>query len=366
VTDRRDFSQRLRRASDVLIAKQDDLRRLGAQKRVLIYSFGACGKNLARQLRAAGVDCIIFDNANSARDAATSEGFETTATLPADLPLIVAAGQNQLAIFGDLQRPAYNLVEGLYAFDLLSSYGRARLFADRLPETADSLYEVYLRLDPDCRAEFLSVLLFRASLDVAHLASRRTPVARMWVPPPGAGPLRSFCDVGAYDGDTLAAMKAVLPELTASFAVEPNPDLTGKIDAAARRLGLTHRTFVGLAWSHATALDVRTLPNGMMIATEAADGAIAADTLDRITASDRYDYVKFDVEGAEVAALNGAKTLLRGARCIAVAAYHVAADIVDIPNHVEHILKTDAEDGWKCAFGHYSECFEDSIFYFYR
>jgi FkbM family methyltransferase len=364
--ERHDFSQRLRLASDILISKQDKLGRLGEQKSVLIYSFGSCGKNLARQLRAAGVACLIYDNAQSARDAAAAEGFATTETLRPDLPLIVAAGQNQLAIIGDLQLPAYNLVEGLYAFDLLSSYGGARLFSDRLPERAESLYDVYARLDPDCRVEFLAVALFRASLDVRHLASRRTPVARMWVPPPGAGIIRSFCDVGAYDGDTLAAMKAVLPDLSVSFAVEPNPDLTAKIDAAAQRLGLTHRTFVGLAWSHQTALDVHTLPNGMMIATENADGAIAADTLDRITAPGSYDYVKFDVEGAEVAALNGGRRLLRGARCIAVAAYHVAGDIVDIPNHVERILKTDAEHDWKCAFHHHSECFEDSIFYFYR
>ena len=165
-----------------------------------------------------------------------------------------------------------------------------------------------------------------------HLASKRTPVSRMWVPPPAIGAIRSFCDVGAYDGDTLTCMKAVFPGLMFTFAVEPNASLCPKIDAAAERHGLTNRTFVGLAWSHKTKLDVRTLPNGMMVVSEDAGGAVAADTLDHVTAPRSYDYVKFDVEGAEIAALNGARSLIRSARCVAVAAYHLPNDIFDIPN----------------------------------
>ena len=351
---RSDFSDRLHLASDALIARQSGLDALGKERKVLVYSFGACGTNLARQLRAAGVSCVIYDNAKAAVERAASEGFDTTADLDLDIPLIVAAGQNQLAILGDIPRPAYNLVEGLYAFNLVSSYGQTRLFPDRLCERAEDLYEIYQRIDPDCRAEFLGTLLFRASLDVHHLASKRTPVSRMWVPPPAIGAIRSFCDVGAYDGDTLTCMKAVFPGLMFTFAVEPNASLCPKIDAAAERHGLTNRTFVGLAWSHKTKLDVRTLPNGMMVVSEDAGGAVAADTLDHVTAPRSYDYVKFDVEGAEIAALNGARSLIRSARCVAVAAYHLPNDIFEIPNHVSKLLHADAGVQWRRAFHHYS------------
>ena len=365
-TTKSDFSDRLRLASEALISRQAGLDGLGKERKVLVYSFGACGQNLARQLRAAGVSCVIYDNAKTAVERAASEGFDTTDNIDLDIPLIVAAGQNQLAISGDLRRPAYNLVESLCAFDLLSWYGRARLFADRLCESAGELYGVYQRIDPDCRAEFLSTLLFRASLDVHHLVAKRTPVSRMWVPPPAIGAIRSFCDVGAYDGDTLTCMKARFPGLTFTFAVEPNASLSPKIEAAAERHGLINRTFVGLAWSHNTKLDVHTLPNGMMVVTEDAGGSVAADTLDHLTAPRTYDYVKFDVEGAEIAALNGARSLIRSARCVAVAAYHLPDDIFEIPNHVSNVLHADPGVQWRCAFHHYSECFEDSIFYFYR
>lgn len=361
-----DFLDLLRLASEALISKQARLEELGQEREVIVYSFGACGKNLARQLRAAGVNCIIYDNAKAAVQDAASEGFDTTSHISKDVPLIVAAGQNQLAILGELRRAAYNLVEGLYAFDLLSSYGRAKLFSDRLSETAEDLYEVYRRIEPDCQSEFLGVLLFRASLDVRHLASKRTPVSRMWVPPPAIAEIRSFCDVGAYDGDTLASMKAVFPGLMFTFAVEPNAGLIPKIDAVAKRLGLTNRTFIGLAWSHKARLDVHTLPNGMMVVTENDSGTIVAETLDHVTDPRTYDYVKFDVEGAEVAALNGGRMLVRSAQCIAIAAYHFPDDIVEIPNHASNLLNTDSKARWRCAFHHYSECFEDSIYYFYR
>jgi FkbM family methyltransferase len=349
-----------------LTAKQARLEELGKERRVLVYSFGACGKNLARQLRSAGVSCVIYDNAKLAVERAASEGFDTTAALDLDIPLIVAAGQNQLSILGDLRRPAYNLVEGLYAFDLLSAYGRTRLFSDRLCEQAGPLYEVHRQIDPDCQAEFLAMLLFRASLDVHHLAAYRTAVSRMWVPPPAIGAIRSFCDVGAYDGDTLGCMKAAFPGLVSTFAVEPNARLSPVIDAAAKRLGLTNQTFVGLVWSHRTKLDVHTLPNGMMVVIEGAGGSVAADMLDHITAPCTYDYVKLDVEGAEIAALTGGRNLVRRARCVAVAAYHFPNDILDIPGYFRNLPTAAPGVQWKQAFHHHSECFEDSIFYFYQ
>ena len=361
-----DFAATMARASDALKSREATLAELAKARNVLVYSFGACGKNLARQLRHAGINCVIFDNAKTAVAEAAAEGFETTATLDLDIPWLVAAGQNQLAILPTLPRPAYNLVEGLYAFDLVSSYGNARTFAHFLAERIDELYALYHGTEASCQNELLALLQFRASLDVRYLAARRTPVAQMWVPPEAVGGIESFCDVGAYDGDTLIQMKAAFPDLRSSFAVEPNADMVAKIEAVAARLGLDNRIFVGLAWNHATKLDVRTLPSGMMAVTESDTGAILADTLDHVTAPDSYEYVKFDVEGAEQAALQGGRNLLRNARCIAVACYHFSGDIIDIPQQLESVLGESSNAAWRRGFHHYSECFEDSIFYYYR
>ncbi len=365
--DQNEFSDRLHEASThFLDNRQASLELLGKEKSVIVYSFGTKGSDLARQFRSAGIECFVFDNAKEAVEKAAAEGFKTTSNLALDLPLIVAAGQNQLSILSGLTRPAYSLAEGLYAFDLINAYGKARLFTEMLPMRVDELFLVYRRLDPICREDFLNVLLYRASLDVRHIASTRKPVSQMWTPPPAISSIHSFCDVGAYDGDTLAGMKAIFPGLESTLAVEPNPEMVSSIGAVAKRNGLSNQVFVGAAWSHKTKLNCYVLPNGMMAVTEDATGAIDADALDNITSLQHFDYVKFDVEGAEAPALEGAKSLLRGSRCIAIASYHLPGDLVDIPNHVGAILGSDWESEWRCAFHHYSECFDDSIFYFYR
>jgi FkbM family methyltransferase len=342
------------------------LDQLSKQKSVIVYSYGTRGWDLANQLRRSGVECVIFDNSKQAVARAAAEGFATTSNIALDLPVIVAAGQNQLSILSGLTRPAYTLAEGLYAYDLINQCEKARKFSEVIPTITDQLYQLYGRLDANCSEDLLNVLLFRISLDVRNIAPTRKPVSQMWTPPAAVRAIRSFCDVGAYDGDTLISMKALFSGLESTFAVEPNADLVTSIEAAAQKGSLKNKTFTGAAWSHKTRLSCKVHPNGMMVITEDTSGTIDADALDNLTSQERYDYVKFDVEGAEAPALKGAHFLLQSANCIAIASYHLPSDLVDIPNHISMILGAEYAAGWRCAFQHYSECFDDSILYFYR
>ena len=346
--------------------RQTSLDLLSTEKSVIVYSYGARGRDAAQQLRKAGINCLLFDNSQQALDRAVAGGFETTANLQPDLPVIIAAGQNQLSILASLSRPAYSLAEALYAFDLLNQYGKARLFSEIPAPLHEDLYEVYRRLDPICRQGFLNVLLYRLSLDVGRIASTRKLMAHMWVPPATVQAIASFCDVGAYDGDTLISMKAAFPSLSSSFAIEPNPALAAAIASAAKRTNLTNRIFTGAAWSHKTRLSCHIYASGMMAIAEDAQGTIEAEALDNLTRGERYDYVKLDVEGSEGKALEGGHTLIRNAHCVAVASYHLPTDFIDIPRTIATIAGETYEREWRCAFGHYSECFDDSIFYFYR
>ncbi len=346
--------------------RQTAIESLSKERTVIVYSFGAKGREFANKLREDRIECLIYDNAKQAVENAEAEGFKTTSDLTLDLPLIVAAGQNQLNILSGLTRPAYSLPEGFYSFDLINNYGKARLFTEAVLMLASELYRIYEKLDEAYRADFLSVLLFRVSLDVRYVASTRKPVAQMWTPPTEVGNIRSYCDVGAFDGDTLISMKAAFPSLESTLAIEPNFDLVSKIETAATSSGLKNRVFRGAAWSHKAKLSCQAWPNGMMVIREDAMGTIDADALDNIASSQQYDYIKFDVEGAEAPALTGARSVLRGSRCIAIAAYHLPNDFLNIPNQVSAILGSDLKSEWRCAFRHYSECFDDSIFYFFR
>ena len=358
------FRTALQTAAASLDARRPRLERLGEGRRVLVYSYGVRGRDLALQLRAKGVECVVFDNAPAAVARAADDGFETAKALDARLPVLVAAGQNQAEILAELGPGAVSLAEALYAFDLRNAYDRARAFTDEVLPQAEPLFEQQQALDPDCRADFLNVLLYRASLDVAWLRATRRPLAEMWTPPAGVTDVRSFCDVGAFDGDTLAAMKALFPSLHRSFTVEPNPELADRIAQTARGLGVENIQYVGGAWRRPARLAVTWLVDGVMAIGEDPGGSIEADTLDTLTCGARYDLVKLDIEATEAAALEGATTLLRGAKCIAVAAYHLAGDLLDLPRQLRGTLGEDS--GWRWAFRHYSQSFDDSIFYVYR
>ena len=232
-----DFFGILKAAYAELHQRQPRMAKLEGVREVLLYTYGTRGKDLALQLRAAGVRCVIYDNAEAARATAAADGFEVTRDLDLDLPLIVAAGQNQIEILGELKRDAYSLAEALYALDLRNSYGPARAFSDRVVPDAERLYAIYGQIDPECRPAFFDVLSYRASLDVHRLTHRR-PVGEMWRPPVSGLDIRSFCDIGAYDGDSLAATKAVFPQLTRSLTIEPSAAMAPTITAVAERIGV--------------------------------------------------------------------------------------------------------------------------------
>lgn len=361
------FAGRLYEASENFKHNREaNLNLLSKEGSVIVYSYGTRGADFANQLRRIGIDCFIFDNAPRALTRAEADGFKITSNISLDLPLIVAAGQNQLSILSGLTRPAYSLAEGLYGFDLINQCARARLFSENIPAKVGDLYKIYRGLEPSCQQDFLDVLLYRASLDVRFIASSRKSISKMWIPPAAVRTISSFCDVGAYDGDTIISMKAAFPELKSALAVEPNPDLVAKIEAEARSSELKCKVFIGAAWSHKTRLSSHVLQNGMMVIKEDIAGDIDAEGLDVISSLEPFDYVKFDVEGAEAHALQGARSLLRSSRCIAIAGYHLPDDLLEIPNNLSIILGPQYETEWSRAFHHYSECFDDSIFYFYR
>jgi hypothetical protein len=105
----------------------------------------------------------------------------------------------------------------------------------------------------------------------------------------------------------------------------------------------------------------------MVAVEESSNGTIPAEPLDAI-ADQTFDYVKFDVEGSEGRAISGApKTIVR-AKAIAMASYHKPRDIIDLPVRLSRLRTNSTGQSGRQAslhFRHYSECFDDSIFYHY-
>ena len=365
---RADFAAALRSAACDLDSRRLKLATLEGARTVVVYSYGSKGVELGIMLRDKGVECLVYDNAEASRARARADGFEVVTDIDLDLPLIVAAGQNQIPILASLEREAFNLMESLYALDLYHGYAPARDNPASIIPHLDALFEVYGLLDADSAALFFELLQYRASLNVVHL-TRQRPVGEMWHPPVEGLDIRSFCDIGAYDGDSLASIKTVFPQMSRSFTIEPNPEMAGPIAAVAEAKGIANKTFVGAAWSHPARLSARRLPNGMLVIRESDQGTIAADALDTLLGGEQQDYIKMDVEGTERAVLDGGKASLRSASCIAVAAYHLPDDFTDLRAQLGELLGPldgSGPDGWRLAFSHYSQVLDDSIFYAWR
>jgi FkbM family methyltransferase len=73
----------------------------------------------------------------------------------------------------------------------------------------------------------------------------------------------------------------------------------------------------------------------------------------------RVDFIKMDIEGAEMDAIEGAKEIIRAFKPrLAISCYHKPADLWEIPQKLMSL-----NPGYKLAFGHHSPVQWESVFY---
>jgi len=152
---------------------------------------------------------------------------------------------------------------------------------------------------------------------------------------------RSFVDVGAYVGDSLCELAAIAP-LEQVRAIEPDSHSFKKLTAELQKINAETEAVNAAAWDS----------TGVIL--EFADGAgrgsgvgarsnkirrVPSVTVDSLLGKNRADYIKYDVEGAEMRALLGSvNTLRNSAPDLRVALYHRPEDIFEIPLFLRSIL----------------------------
>ncbi len=168
-------------------------------------------------------------------------------------------------------------------------------------------------------------------------------------------------DLGAYNGDSIRALREFAPHLREVIAMEPDRRNFRKLSEYAQGLRdtgdpLTVYAVQAGTWSHTATLtfhgsgnrnagltDAPTESKGNILPSTAdnpyfgktADVPVAA--LDTVTeeipsANVHLDYIKYDVEGAETEALLGSRgIILRDAPSLLVSAYHRSTDLFRLP-----------------------------------
>ena len=148
-----------------------------------------------------------------------------------------------------------------------------------------------------------------------------------------------FVDCGAYTGDTLKAFLSQIIGDYKYYAFEPEDNNYHALQAFIEKYNLqnVHLYPIGL-WDKRTSLQwLKNEPNDSLAwgLNECIDGSLSsvqADSLDHVLKNRKADFIKMDIEGAELKALEGAKDCIKQWKPkMAISAYHELNHLWKVP-----------------------------------
>ena len=321
--------------------------RLATSASLMIFGAGQNGRLVLRLLREAGLEPAAFLDETRSKigqivDGTPVVGLEAAAAEVGTVVVcsIFSPGCDYLTIAARLRS---RRLETISLFSFLRAFAAKDLpfyFLDSPAQVLGAQAEIAWLADR---------LIDRSSLDLLcaqiefrlYLRHERLP---SWTshrqPAPGTWSRFALIDAGAFDGDTLLPMLANdAARVSMALALEPDPINFAKLElniAAAGPVVMQKtralraavdatsgcRAFAGLGNQGSGFSQV-----GDRVATVSIDDLVET----HIPYEERL-YIKFDVEGAEASALQGAaRTLVEKAPFLAVSAYHRPHDLWTLP-----------------------------------
>jgi FkbM family methyltransferase len=327
-------------------------------RRIVIYGAGGLGRRILAGLRANGVEPLAFADQNPAASSGAVSGVpiysptEAVRLFGFDSVFVVAVW-NPVASGGIAEISAMLAERGCrrivpfvwlfwkypetflpyYLWDLPS---RALAQAEHVRSAFDLFEGVRSQM------EFIRQLGLRLTGDVKCLGGVTDGVQyfpeRLFRP-------RSdeyFVDCGAYDGDTLISFaKWTGGRFQGAMALEPDPaNFAALKRCVAEKPELHGRVQSVHAAVGASRSKVQFAASGLASAAISADGAIAVDCLplDEVLEGEAPTYIKMDIEGAEMDALNGSASILDSHQpLLAICAYHTQDHLWRIPLRIREL-----------------------------
>lgn len=149
-----------------------------------------------------------------------------------------------------------------------------------------------------------------------------------------------FIDAGSYDGGTiLDFVQWAEGSYRKIIALEPLSDMCKGIEIMCRERNLHHiELYEAAAWNKEEKLFFTEDLTGSKVEEEGKI-TIKGMAIDDIVGQDRVTFIKMDIEGSELKALEGAKAVIqRDHPKLAISLYHKPEDIVELPAYILELV----------------------------
>lgn len=333
---------------------------LGQFKRAILFGAGASAVEVEKVLEGFGIVIVAFCDNSAAKQGTQFRGLpiigpgDLTTYLDDETAIIISSVyqseiSTQLAALGIPETSVFPFISPMFA----GHFGEAAF------QNSEGLDRLAARFEDEASRSYLEALIsFRWTMNPSAL--KRNPCLTGFYTYLHAdlGPSQGdhIVDVGAFDGDSAVAYLKRLSGHARVSALEPLPQNLAALEQtiathefgrniAAIPFGAGATPSTAEIDSDADDIDPRATLRGK----DGASSFIRIETIDRLFANDRVDFIKIDIEGHDPAALEGAKMVLNRDRPgLAIAAYHA-------PDHLWRIpaLLDDLCPGYRIFLGHH-------------
>ena len=275
-----------------------------------------------------------------------------------DFVIVLSFASNRdevIALFSDIDRN-YDLyipdmpVAGEEYFD--------REFYNENHNDILSAYEALA--DDNSKNAFAGIINYKLTGKLSHLESAYSTKDELYGFI-GGDKFECIIDAGAYNGDTVRDAKKYFSNLKKAYAIEPDPKTFKKLAKCSEAEKdilvecINAAVFDADGESSFFGSANRNSSISSTSSYEHKDNIVNTIKIDGIT-SDRIDYIKYDVEGAELEALLGSdKIIMQHKPALLVSAYHRSCDIFSLINYLHkkydfydiYLLRLRAVPAWE-------------------
>lgn len=343
-------------------------------KPILLYGAGGFGVEMLHHLRQAGLSPVAFLD-RRAVELVRVEGLPVSMAEQAPFDRKDSAVLLCVVMDKEERRQVLAHLGGVGFANVIEAQSLRCLLVQPDDRTEADISEYYRRrsgaiqraeellADSYSREIYRNSVYAHATGDYSRCVQWESPMVEQYFPVdiPMAKGYQRFLDCGGYTGDTVEQVLKHMGTIDACAVFEPNSENYARM--AARLAGLAGR--IGQRWLFPCAVTacagIHAFSQGTGSGTlsERGDSVAQTVTLDQAVPDFHPTCIKMDIEGAELAALRGAKELIsRDKPDLAVCVYHAVNHIWDIP-----LLVDSWNLGYRFYLRSYNACTMETVLY---